>query len=307
MNQPTTTRNQGIRRVTLVGMAANFLLFLVKFAAGYWGGSRAVLADAFHSLGDLVSDGAILVGLSMWTAPADEQHQYGHARIETVVSLGIGLLLFATAGGILLDSLHSIAADKVSAVSPVALVAALLSLFVKEGLFHWTRHRGRQLNSSCMMANAWHHRSDALSSLPAAAAAAAALFLPQWQFIDAVGAVVVAVILFGSAGRIAFSALNALIDRAADERTKEAIRDLVGGVDGVNCMHALRTRTLGNGWAVDVHVRVDGGISVREGHKIAHSVSEVLRSEGPNIQDVIVHIEPDENCPDTQNAQGAPP
>ncbi|MFW5803552.1 MAG: cation diffusion facilitator family transporter [Verrucomicrobiota bacterium] len=296
MNQSTNARNQSIRRVTLAGLAANFLLFLIKFAAGYWGGSRAVLADAFHSLGDLVSDGAILVGLSMWTAPADEEHQYGHARIETVVSLGIGLLLFVTAGGILLDSLQSIAAEKVSAVSPVALAAALLSLFVKEGLFRWTRQRGRQLNSSSMMANAWHHRSDALSSLPAAAAAGAAVFVPQWQFIDAVGAVVVAVILFGSAGRISFSALNALIDRAADERTKDAIRELVGSVDGVKCMHALRTRTLGNGWAVDIHVRVDGRISVREGHKIAHRVSEVLRDSGPNIQDVIVHIEPDDNC-----------
>lgn len=298
MSHSSSARSQSIRRVTLVGMAGNFLLFLVKFAAGYWGGSRAVLADSFHSLGDLVSDGAILVGLSMWTAPADEEHQYGHARIETVVSLGIGLLLFATAGGILFDSLRSIAAQNVSAVSPVALAAALLSLFVKEGLYRWTRHRGMQLNSSAMIANAWHHRSDALSSLPAAAAAAAALFVPQWQFIDAVGAVVVAVILFGSAGRITFSALNALIDRAADERTKDAIRKLVGSVDGVNCMHALRTRTLGDGWAVDIHVRVDGGIPVREGHKIAHRVSEVLRTEGPNVQDVIVHVEPDEHCPE---------
>ena len=302
MNQSSTARNQSIRRVTLVGMAANFLLFLVKFAAGYWGGSRAVLADGFHSLGDLVSDGAILVGLSMWTAPADEKHQYGHARIETVVSLGIGLLLFATAGGILFDSLHSIAAQNISAVSPFALAAALLSLFVKEGLYRWTRHRGMQLNSSSMIANAWHHRSDALSSLPAAAAAGAALFVPQWQFIDAVGAVVVSVILFGSAGQITFSALNALIDRAADERTKESIRKLVAGVDGVNFLHALRTRTLGNGWAVDIHVHVDGGISVREGHEIAHRVSEVLRTEGPNIQDVIVHIEPAEPDPETKAA-----
>lgn len=295
---PHSDRSQNIRRVTLAGALVNLLLFVVKFLAGYAGGSRAVLADSFHSLGDLVSDGAVLVGVSMWTAPADENHPYGHARIETVVSLGIALLLFGTAAGILFDALHSLRAGAAAAVSPVALGAAVLSLVVKEGLFRWTRRRGSQLRSSALTANAWHHRSDALSSLPAAAAAGTALIHPEWQFVDAVGAVVVAVILFGSAGRIAYSSLNALIDRGAGERTNRKILELVRSVDGVTCTHALRTRTLGSGWAVDIHVRVDGDITVREGHNIAHRVSETLRAHGPNIEDVVVHIEPHDECPE---------
>ena len=295
---PLSPRNQDVRRVTLVGMGGNLALFVVKLLAGLFGNSRAVLADSFHSLGDLVTDGAILVGVSMWTAPADESHPYGHARIETVISLGIGLLLFGSGVGIAYDALHSIgASERLSPVSPLAFVAACLSLVVKEGLFRWTRRRGNELRSSSLIANAWHHRSDALSSLPAAVAAALAVFVPEWGFVDAVGAVAVAVILLGSAGHIGFSAVNALIDRSAGEKTNRRIRELVMRVPGVTCMHALRTRTLGTGWAVDVHIRVDADITVREGHRIAHQVTAALRENGPDIEDVIVHVEPDDECP----------
>jgi cation diffusion facilitator family transporter len=281
-----------VQRVTWVGLAANLLLCAFKFAAGLLGNSAAVVADAVHSLSDGVTDVAVLVGIRYWSRPPDEGHPYGHKRIETLVTAFIGVMLTAAAFGLGYEAVVGLAAPREDAPSLVALVAALSSLAVKEVLYHYTRIAGRKVRSSALAANAWHHRTDALSSIPVAAAVGLALFDPTLAFLDHVGALLVAVMVLVAAWKIAAPALDQLIDRGACAADAAAIQRLAEAVPGVREVHGLRTRFAGVGILVDVHVLVTGSLTVCEGHRIADEVKRVLVTDGPNIEDVVVHIEP---------------
>ena len=283
---------KGVTFATLVGLAVNVALSAFKIMAGIAGNSYAVLADGFHSLSDLVTDVALLVGVRFWTAKPDESHPYGHARIEFLVSLLIALVLAGTAVGIVWGSISNYISGGAGLTGKIAVLAALASIVIKEALYRWTMTQGRKFRSSALFANAWHHRSDALSSIPAAFAAGLALVHPGLKVVDLLGAIVVAVFIVWAAWKIALPAVNALIDGSAGRETRSKIYGVAMQVPGVRDVHALRTRFLGQGVDVTMHLMVDAEISVEAGHEIAHQVEDALRALGPQISHVTIHVEP---------------
>lgn len=288
---PPEEQAAGVRRVTWAGLAVNVGLAALKMAGGILGSSAAVVADAVHSISDVATDLAILIGVRFWSKPPDECHPHGHRRIETVVTIVIGLSLAAVAFGLGYRSVTSIGQSH-GAPGWIALLAAGVSIVVKEALFRWTLIVGRRIRSTAVVANAWHHRSDAYSSVPAFVAVGGALLVPGWIWLDHLGAIVVSLFILHAAIKILKPAYEELIDTgASDVEVAELIR-LAEGVAGVREVHSLRTRYLGGGLHVDLHVQVDPRLSVREGHDIGGGVKHKLLSAGPHVADVLVHLEP---------------
>jgi cation diffusion facilitator family transporter len=287
-----TSASSRVSRVGWVGLLCNLALAAAKAAAGILGHSQAVLADALHSLTDSVTDIAVILGVRYWTAPADEDHPHGHGRIETLITVVIGLAIGAVAIGMGTQAIRGLRHAPELAPSGIALVVALISIAVKEILYRWTARVGREVRSPALVANAWHHRSDAVSSIPAAVAVAVTLIDPEWAVVDRVGAVVVCLLILQASWRILRPALDQLIDAGAPAADRRRIEELALQVDGVEAAHAVRTRFVGADLAVDLHVEVDGGLSVAEGHVIAVAVRRKLLEDGPNVNDAVVQIEP---------------
>ena len=287
-----TSASSRVSRVGWVGLLCNLALAAAKAAAGILGHSQAVLADALHSLTDSVTDIAVILGVRYWTAPADDDHPHGHGRIETLITVVIGLAIGAVAIGMGTQAIRGLRHGPELAPSGIALVVALISIAVKEILYRWTARVGREVRSPALIANAWHHRSDAISSIPAAVAVAVTLIDPEWAVVDRVGAVVVCLLILQASWRILRPALDQLIDAGAPAADRRRIEELALKVDGVEAAHAVRTRFVGADLAVDLHVEVNGGLSVAEGHVIAVAVRRKLLEEGPNVNDAVVQIEP---------------
>jgi cation diffusion facilitator family transporter len=283
------------RNITAIGLVVNLLLSVLKFGLGIWGRSHAVVADAVHSLSDMGTDLLVLLGLKFWSAPADDRHPYGHARIETVITLGISLLLAGVAFGLGWDAIHRIGGKSQSAPMMIAVLGPFISMVVKEILFRRTRAVGKKIHSSALIANAWHHRSDALSSIPALIAVAVAAVNPKWVFVDSLGALILAIFVLKVAWNIAAPALSELMDHGASDEDLSVITLMAESVAGVRSVHRLRTRRVGSGWFVDLHAEVDPEMTVRESHDIATALQDKLLEEGPSVADVTVHIEPDES------------
>ena len=288
-----------VLHVTWVGLWINVSLAVLKVVAGYLGNSRAVIADGIHSLSDMATDVAVLVGARFWAAPADESHPYGHSRLEYLVTLGIALALCATGVIIALESIFAYQKHLGSGgpqprdtFTFMAAGIAFVSIIVKEALYHWTVSKGRLLKSSALIANAWHHRSDALSSIPAFIAAGVTAIWPGLHIVDVVGAVIVAVFIVGASWNIAKPAIDALMDRGVNAETLRELIARASKIPGVKSVHAVRTRSLGAGIQVDMHVMVDGNMSVKKGHEVASAVEKALRDKGPEVTDALVHIEP---------------
>lgn len=282
------------RRITVVGMVVNVLLSILKFILGIAGHSQAVVADAVHSLSDMGTDLLVLFGIKFWSAPADKQHPYGHQRIETIITLLISMLLALVAFEIGWKAIERLAEPTRTQPLSFALLGPLVSIVSKELLYRKTRAIGKKIHSSALIANAWHHRSDALSSIPAFIVVLAASKDPHWAFLDSVGAVIVALLILKVVWDIASPAIFELSERGAGDEDVREIARLAESIKGVCSVHRLRTRRLGTGWFVDLHVLVDGNLLVREGHDIATQVQHLLLQEGPDIADVTVHIEPEE-------------
>lgn len=283
---------QAIRRVTWAGLAVNLLLAAFKFVAGVWGHSQAIVADGVHSLSDLATDLAVLWGLPFWTAPADESHPYGHRRIETLITAGIAVSLGAVALALGWRALGTLARAHVEPPGGIAAAAALASVLLKEGLYRWTLAVGRRTRSSAVIANGWHHRSDAFSSVPVLVAVAVAAARPGWAFLDDVAALLVAVVILRLSWRLALPAWHELADRGATGEDLRAIQAIAERVEGVRALHELRTRRMGAGLYVDLHILVDDNMTVRRGHEISERVKRALLEAGPDIVDVMVHLEP---------------
>jgi len=288
----STTQRAEINRVTAWGLVVNLGLSATKAVFGVVGSSQSLVADAVHSLSDCVTDIAVLVGVAFWKAPADEQHPYGHARIETMITALIGILLAAVGLGIGYHALAGINEKDPTRPGWIAFAAACVSIVVKEALYRWTIRVGRRVRSSALLANAWHHRSDALSSVPVAVAVLGTRIEPSWGMLDHVAAVVVCVLIIHAAWKIAWPALRELSDIGAAAEGRRAILKLATETPGVLSVHALRTRYFGPGLQVDLHVLVDPELTVREGHDIAGAVKRRLLAEGPDVLDVLVHVEP---------------
>jgi len=283
--------NSQARRITGAGLAVNFVLAGLKFSFGIFGRSQAVVADAVHSLSDMVTDLFILIGIKFWSAPADECHPYGHQRIETIITVGIGALLAVAAIGVGWDAVFRLARPVCPPLS-IVFIAPLISIVAKEILFRHTRAVGRRIKSQAVIANAWHHRSDAISSVPPLIAVVAAAINPRWAFLDPLAALIVALLILKVAWEIAAPALAELTEKGAEFEEIGAIEALTNTVSGVYSVHRIRTRRLGSGIFVDLHVLVDGDLTVRASHEIASAVQRKLLADGPSIADVTVHIEP---------------
>ncbi len=282
-----------IRKVTWVGLVVNLLLSGFKLFAGIAGSSQAIVADAVHSLSDSVTDVAILVGSHYWSMPPDETHPHGHRRIETLVTIFIGVALLVAAVEIAREAFHTLHAKHTTPPGGVALAAAGVSIVCKEALYRWTALAGKRVRSPALAANAWHHRLDAVSSVPALLAVGGAILIPRWAFLDHVGALAVSVLIIHAAVKIIRPGIREFTDTGAPKHIRDEITDIAFKEKGVCGVHALRTRYIGMSLQADLHVVVDRSMTVQEGHKVAEAVKARIINEGPDVVDVLVHIEPD--------------
>ncbi|MBO7604354.1 MAG: cation transporter [Bacteroidales bacterium] len=291
------TREKQIARVTLVGGAGNLLLLAFKFAAGILSHSAAMLADAVHSLSDFITDIVVLVFVGISARPQDASHDYGHGKFETLATFFIGLALAAAAIGIIVNGAVKLASwlngEELPAPGMLALWAALISIVVKEILYRYTVARGRKLESPAVVANAWHHRSDALSSIAAAIGIGGAILLgKRWTVLDPLASIVVGAMLVKVAWELVKPSLGELTEKSLPEQTEKEILDIICSDPAVSHPHNLRTRRIGNRIAIEVHVRMDGDMPLREAHNKASLIERKLRDRfGPQTH-VTVHTEP---------------
>ncbi len=283
-----------IKRITWIGIFVNFILAGVKFIVGYLGSSQAVMADAVHSLSDMFTDFAVILGVKFWSAPPDEDHPYGHRKIEALITTVIGFALAFVAIGIGYNSVATIPEVHIHHTTWIAIIGPLLSILFKEILFRWTITIGTREKSSAVIANAWHHRSDALSSLPALIAVAVSAVNPDWAFVDHIGATIISIFILKVSWDIIYPSLLELTDGGASFKDCELIKKIAMDVNGVKDVHEIRTRKIGTNLYVDLHILVNPEISVRSGHDISEEVKNELIKKGPEVLDVVVHLEPDE-------------
>ncbi len=287
-----SARYRDTRFITWVGAGVDLLLAAIKIVIGWIAHSQALIADGIHSLSDLLTDFMVLFAARHSHREADEEHPYGHGRIETAMTVALGVALFLVAGGITLDAVDRLFfGGELARLEAIALGAAALSVLVKEGLFHYTRHYARRHRSPMLEANAWHHRSDAISSLVVIVGVAGAMGGYPW--LDAVAAVVVAVMIARIAWELIWQSVRELIDTALEKEEIARIRETIHDVEGVEALHMLRTRRSGGDALVDVHIQVDPRISVSEGHQIGEAVRRRLLEDLDFVTDVTVHIDPE--------------
>jgi len=278
------------QRSTWISVWVNLFLASAQVAIGVFARSQALIADGLHSMSDLVADGVVLFAARHSHAEADAEHPYGHARFETAASLAIGLILLATGVGMVWTAgvkLHD--GQNLDAVHPMALVAALVTLVAKEGLFRYMRRIGERLKSSMLIANAWHARADAASSLVVAVGIAANLL--GYHSMDAVAAVIVGFMIVKAGWGFSVDAFHSLTDHALDPEEIARIHGTARAVDGVLDVHNLRTRRMGDWAVIDMHVEVDTHLSVSEGHYIAEQIAAQVKA-AHRVAECTVHIDP---------------
>jgi cation diffusion facilitator family transporter len=298
INVPSTTpvTEPLIRKVTWIGIAANTVLAFLKLAAGISGDSQAVLADGIEALLDILTVIMVYAGSRYWTRPADECHPFGHGRIETLAAAAIGVSLVGAAVGIGWESIATLHEQHAEPPGWIAVAAAFVSVIGKEILFRWTLAVGRRIKSVAVIATAWHYRSDAFSSVPVVIAVTGAILLPSWTFLDHLGAVVVSMFILHAAFKITWPNLKQLIDVGAPAEMRRRIRNIACTHRGVIQVHDIRTRYIGNNIQVVLHLIVDGGLTVRQGHEISRDVEMRLVQDIEEVVDVVVHVEPPEEA-----------
>ena len=290
-------RNKEIYKVTLVGGAVNVLLLVFKFVAGIMGHSAAMIADAVHSLSDLVTDVIVLVFVRISALPQDKSHEYGHGKYETLATTIIGIILLGVAFGIVYSGVTNIIlwveGHQLAAPGMLALWAALLSIILKEGVYRYSIVKSRSLESTALEANAWHHRSDALSSIGTAIGIGGAIFLGQrWTVLDPLASVIVGLLIIKVAYVLLSRGIGDLTEHSLPDSVEDEILALISTLPGIDKPHDLRTRRIGNHYAIELHILMDGNITLCEAHDRASAVEELLRKRyGPNTH-VAVHMEP---------------
>lgn len=290
-------RNKEIYKVTLVGGAVNVVLLLFKFVAGIVGHSAAMMADAIHSLSDFMTDIIVLLFVHISVKPQDKSHDYGHGKYETLAMTLIGIALLAVAIGILYSGVMKITAwmhgEPLEAPGLLALWAALASIILKEAVYQYSMMKARQLQSQAVEANAWHHRSDALSSIGTAVGIGGAIFLGQrWTVLDPLASVVVGAFILKMSVSLLRDGIGDLMEQSLPDAIEAEMLQLVASVPGVAEPHELRTRRIGNHYAVELHILMDGDISLREAHDKASEVEDLLKAHYGEETHVAVHVEP---------------
>lgn len=289
---------RAIRRISWLGIWVNLLLTVMKFIAGILGHSTVLVADAVNSLSDMLTDIVVLVGSWFWARPADDDHPYGHAKIETLITLFIGAAVFLVGLGLVYGAVHSLfeilGGRKTVPPTWLPFVAALISIGIKEWLYRIMLRTGKRIKSTAMIANAWNHRSDVLGSIPAVAAVGMCLLLGEkYAFLDPVGAVVVSLMIMYASWLIIQPTFGILLDGGASREQHQRINRLILSFPEVVDLEKLRTRFLGpNAIAVDVHIRVDRAMPVSEAHDLSHRIQRKLLEEDKEVLEVSIHIEP---------------
>lgn len=290
-------REKQIFRVTFLGSFVNLLLVVFKFIAGIVGHSAAMIADAVHSLSDFITDIIVIIFVAISGKPEDSDHSYGHGKYETLATAVIGIILFFVGVGILISGIKAIVGalqgEPLQAPSLLALIAAVISIVVKEALYHYTVKRGKALGSSSVVANAWHHRSDALSSIGTAIGIGGAVFLgEQWRILDPIAAVVVSIFIVKVAVELIKPCIDELVERSLPEEVEQRIHALILQSPQVSSPHHLRTRRIGSCIAIEVHIRMDGQISLSEAHQVASDIERRLKAEFGEKTHIGIHMEP---------------
>ena len=293
-------REKQIYRITLVGSAGNALLVVFKFVAGIIGHSAAMVADAVHSLSDFITDIIVLVFVSISAKPQDSSHDYGHGKFETLATLFISLALVAAAIGIIVSGAQKLAAwlngTDLEAPGSLALWAAVISLLMKEWMFRFTARKGRELDSQALKANAWHHRSDALSSIGAAVGIGGAVLLGgRWTVLDPLASIVVGAMLIKVAWEIMRPSLGELTDESLPEKTEDEILSVFHSFSDISEPHNLRTRRIGNRVAIEAHIRMDGNMTLQRAHEITSTIEGELKERFGSGTIVTLHMEPLKN------------
>jgi len=288
-------RYQATKRVTIISIFSNCLLAIAQIFGGLFTHSQALIADGMHTLSDLFSDFIVLIAAKFASQDADETHPYGHGRFETVATVGLGLILAGTAIGIFLDAIHRLLnPERLLQPSALSLLFAGLAIITKEALYQYTLWVAKRINSDLLRANAWHHRSDAISSLIVLIGVfGAVLFNLAW--LDAVAAIFVSLFIFKMGIKLALSSVNELVDSAVDTETVNAIHQYLIQLDGIQNVHALRTRKMAGRIIADVHLQVNPLISVSEGHAIAERTFRQLKAEFKDLEDITIHIDPEDD------------
>ena len=293
------SREKEIYKVTLVGSVGNIILLTFKFIAGTVGHSAAMLADATHSLSDFLTDMLVLVFVNISAKPQDKSHDYGHGKFETLATFFIGLALVAAATGIIVSGAVKFAdwlgGAQIAAPGKLALWAALISIVVKEILYQYTSRKGKSLDSQAVVANAWHHRSDALSSVGAAIGIGGAILLgDRWTVLDPLASIVVGAMLMKVAWDVLKNSVNELTESSLPEETEREIEEIITSFPDVTDPHNLRTRRIGNRIAVEAHIRMDGDLPLKEVHARASDIERKLRERFGADTYVTLHTEPAE-------------
>jgi cation diffusion facilitator family transporter len=295
-------RYQQTRHVTLVGVLINTLLGVLKLLIGFFGNSHALIADGVHSFSDLITDFFVLFAAKAGSHGPDKEHPYGHGRIETLAALGLALVLIFVGLGIAFDALSK-AINHAPHVPPniSVLIVAGFSIFANEFLFRYTLAFGNRLQSDLLRMNAWHNRSDALSSLVVLVGAFLAILGVRWG--DAGAAIIVSLFIINIGVKMLWQNARELIDTGVDEKTKRALVDTIMATDGVKALHQLRTRRLAGRIYLDLHLQVDSNISVSEGHYIADQTMRTLYHQFLQVADVTVHIDPENDEIETSSSK----
>ena len=292
-------REREIYKVTLVGGLVNVLLLVFKFVAGIVGHSAAMMADAVHSLSDFVTDIIVLVFVKISCKPKDKSHDYGHGKYETLALTIIGIALMAVAIGIIVKGALKIVAwfngEPLKAPGMLAFWAAIVSIVLKELVYRYSIYKARKLDSKAVEANAWHHRSDALSSIGTAVGIGGAVFLGQhWTILDPIASVVVGAFIVKVAFELLKNGIGDLMEQSLPEKVEDEIVEMVAALPGVSEPHDLRTRRIGNHYAIELHILMDGNISLNEAHDKATEIEDMLRHCYGAETHVAVHVEPKE-------------
>ena len=293
----TKDREKKIFKVTLAGSAGNAILVVLKFVAGVISHSSAMIADAIHSLSDFITDIIVLIFVGISARPQDRSHDYGHGKFETLASMFISLALLAAAIGIIVSGALKFTSwlngEDLSAPGSLALWVAIMSIIIKELMFQYTARKGKELSSPALTANAWHHRSDALSSIAAAIGIGGAVIIGgRWTVLDPLASIVVGAMLVKVAFKIMKPSLGELTDESLSEETEEEIMETISSFKDVSEPHNLRTRRIGNRIAIEAHIRMDGNMSLLQAHEITSEIEKKLKDRFGAQTIVTLHMEP---------------
>ncbi len=294
---PQSNREKEIFRVTWIGSIVNFLLLVLKFVAGIVGNSVAMVADALHSLSDFITDIIVVAFVRISGKPEDEGHDYGHGKYETLATAIIGLVLFFVGVGILVSGAKSVIAvvggEILEAPTIFAFAMAAISIISKEFLYRYTVNKGKRLKSQAVVANAWHHRSDALSSIGTLVGIGGAIFLGEcWRILDPIAAIVVSIFIMKVSLQLLKPCIDELLERSLPKEVEDKILSIVCSFSKVSEPHHLRTRRIGNHLAIELHIRMDGNLSLSESHALTTSIEDALRTEFGKDTHIGIHAEP---------------